>query len=124
MNYLVVALGGAIGACLRFAMMNLCIALRMVSFPYATMMINILGSFFIGLLAFYLVPRFADHVTLRLFLLVGLLGGFTTFSAFSLDALTLINAQRYMAALSYAIGSVVFCIIAASAGMLLANKIR
>lgn len=124
MNYLLVAIGGAMGASLRFAVMNLCIALRMVAFPYATMLVNIVGSFFIGLLAFYLLHRFANNIGLRLFLLVGLLGGFTTFSAFSLDTLTLINSQRYLASLIYIVGSVVLSIAAAAAGMFLANKIR
>lgn len=124
MNYLLVAIGGGIGACLRFAVMNLCITLRMITFPYATLMVNIVGSFFIGLLAFYLLHRFTDNVALRIFLLVGLLGGFTTFSAFSLDTITLINAQRYLAGFTYILGSVVLCITAAGAGMFLANKIR
>lgn len=124
MNYFWVAIGGAIGASLRYAVMNVCITLRLISFPFATLTVNILGSFLIGLLSFYFLYRFTDNSTLRLFFIVGILGAFTTFSAFSLDTINLFMQHRYVAAISYILASVILCLLAALAGMLIINKLR
>ena len=120
-NILVVALGGGLGSVLRYLMTLGTMRLVKYDFPFATMLINILGSFVIGVLAFYLIERYAQYLSLRLFLIIGILGGFTTFSSYSLDVLHLIIEQRIGAAILYAAGSVVLSLFAVYLGMLVAK---
>lgn len=117
-NILAVALGGALGAVLRYLVTLGSMRFIKYDFPFATMFINILGSFLMGVLAFYLLERYVQHLSLRLFLTVGILGGFTTFSSYSLDVLHLIIEQRMLAAVLYATGSVVISLFAVYLGML------
>ncbi|MEO6433482.1 MAG: CrcB family protein, partial [Sphingomicrobium sp.] len=86
-------------------------------FPGATMVVNILGSFAMGLLAGWFLARPGASQQLRLFLTTGLLGGFTTFSAFSLDAAVLIERHAYAAAAAYVLGSVAGAIAALFVGL-------
>ena len=111
MTYLLVALGGAMGATLRYA-----IGMAVV-FPFGTLLVNIIGSFAIGI-AFVAF----DHSTrAHPFVLTGLLGGFTTFSAFSLDTLKLIEAGRIASAGLYAGASLGASVLAVFAGVMLAR---
>lgn len=104
LTVLQVALGGAIGASLRFAVTAL------VAFPFGTLAVNVAGSFLMGL-AFVLL---ADKGMERWmpFTMAGVLGGFTTFSAFSLDTLKLYEAGRIGAAGGYIVASVVLSLLA------------
>ena len=111
-----VGLGGAIGAIARFLIGI------WVLFPYGTMAANILGGFLMGLLVGWLVTKDGGH-NLRLFLGVGVLGGFTTFSAFSLDAWQIIEKGRYGTFAAYAGGSVVLSILALALGLILARQL-
>ena len=104
MSYLVVSLGGAIGALMRFALG------QQLPFPFGTLSVNIIGSFFMGLSFVYLTSRFDDRITLLL--MTGGLGGFTTFSAFSLDVYRLYETGRNIFAVGY-IGLSVFGSLAA-----------
>jgi CrcB protein len=90
-------------------------------FPWGTLLINILGSLVIGLVAAVtLTPaRVAMHPDLRVFLMVGVCGGFTTFSAFSLQTLELMQAGDIAPAAGYIVGSVVLCLAAVWSGWLL-----
>lgn len=98
MQFLYVGLGGFFGAGLRFALSSwLSRALPHALFPYGTMAVNVLGCLLIGFLAAYRQPL---DPALRLFLMVGLLGGFTTFSTFALETLTL--AQQNQSGLAFA----------------------
>ena len=119
-----VALGGAIGAALRYANGGLAMRLLGSGFPYGTMFVNILGSFLMGFAAFYMLERmdgsFARYAPL---VLTGVLGGFTTFSAFSLDALFMLERSRFLAAGIYMGGSVAFAMLALFAGMALARSL-
>jgi len=119
-----VALGGAIGASMRYASGGVAIRLFGTGFPYGTMFVNIIGSFLMGLAAIYLMERmdgsFARYAP---FVMTGVLGGFTTFSAFSLDALFLIERSRFVAAAIYMGGSVILAMLALAAGMALARMI-
>ncbi len=119
-----VALGGAIGAALRYASGGIAMRLLGSGFPYGTMLVNILGSFLMGFAAFYMLERmdgsFARYAP---FILTGVLGGFTTFSAFSLDAVFLIERSRYGAAAIYMGGSVALAMLALFAGMALARSL-
>ena len=112
--WIAVALGGAIGSMGRFWLAGAMAALTGPRFPWGTLLINVLGSALIGLVAgLTLAPaRMGMHPDLRIFLMTGVCGGFTTFSAFSLQTLELMQAGDVVPAMGYAIGSVVLCVIA------------
>ncbi|HEX3939604.1 MAG TPA: fluoride efflux transporter CrcB [Xanthobacteraceae bacterium] len=117
MAFLIVFLGGGIGAAIRHAV-NLAAA-RFIggSFPFGTMTINVLGSFAMGLIAEYFALRRGLPQHWRLFLTTGVLGGFTTFSAFSLEAALLYERGQLVSAAIYVGGSVVLAIAALFAGL-------
>jgi len=106
MLYLIVFLGAGIGGALRHGVNVGAARLFGFGFPYGTLLVNIAGSFLMGLLAGYFAfrPGIGQHA--RLFLTTGILGGFTTFSAFSLDTALLIERHSYGMAAGYAVGSV------------------
>lgn len=112
-TWLAVAAGGALGSVARFWMTGAIAALTGPRFPYGTLLINSLGSLVIGGVAGYaLMPnRVALHPDLRIFLMVGICGGFTTFSAFSLQTLELLLAGAIVPALLYIAGSVGLCLV-------------
>lgn len=117
------AIGGALGSAARFWLTGLMVSLTGPRFPWGTLLINVLGSFVIGLVAgLTLVPeRVAWHPDVRIFLMTGVCGGFTTFSAFSLQTLELLQAGEAGAAASYAVASVLLCLAFTWAGFLLAR---
>jgi CrcB protein len=119
--YLAVAVGGAMGSVARFWLAGVMTTLTGPRFPWGTLLINVLGSFVIGLVAAAtLTPeRIAMHPTMRIFLMTGVCGGFTTFSAFSLQTLELMQGGELVPAFGYAVGSVVLCVIATYCGWLL-----
>ena len=119
-----VALGGAIGASLRFLSGSVILRAMGSGFPYGTMFVNIVGSFLMGFLAFYMLERMDGSFSrFAPFLLTGLLGGFTTFSAYSLDALYLLERGRYASASVYMGGSVILAIGALFLGMTIARSL-
>lgn len=113
-TWIAVAVGGAIGSVGRFWLAGAMAALTGPRFPWGTLLINVLGSFIIGLVAgLTLTPaRVGMHPDLRIFLMTGICGGFTTFSAFSLQTVELMQAGAVVPAMGYAIGSVLLCVIA------------
>ena len=120
-----VFVGGGLGASLRYAIVQVVSREAIAgssSFPYAILAINVLGSFAIGALA-QIVSRetFANMMFSHPFLIPGILGGFTTFSAFSLDTLTLLQSGKVLTAAIYVVCSVVFSIFAAYLGYILAK---
>ncbi len=119
--WVAVALGGAIGSVGRFWLASVMTALTGPRYPWGTLLINVLGSFVIGLVGgFTLTPgRVGVHPDIRIFLMTGVCGGFTTFSAFSLQTLELLQAGDVVPALGYGAGSVVLCVLATYAGWLL-----
>jgi fluoride exporter len=118
-GFFTVALGGAIGSAARHGV-NLIANQWGNSFPYGTFAVNVFGSFVMGLLAAILTTKFAGAESMRLFWLTGLLGGFTTFSAFSLDAFNLFQQGQSGTALTYVLASVILSILALVAGFTLA----
>jgi CrcB protein len=88
-------------------------------FPFGTLIVNVLGSFLIGLLAGYFAFRPGVPQDVRLFLTTGILGGFTTFSAFSLDAALLIERNAHALAAAYVLGSVTASLVALFLGLAL-----
>lgn len=119
-DFLFVGLGGGIGAILRYA-------ISMVpykgSFPISTLCINLIGAIFIG----FVVGWFAQHAhankEVLLFLKIGVCGGFTTFSSFSLEVYTLWTKNQFFVGGSYAILSVVLCILGVGLGQILARTL-
>ncbi len=110
-----IAAGGAVGAVARFGVVSGADRLGL-AFPWGTLLVNVAGSFLIGL-AFGLLAhhaRFDDLV--RPFFVVGVLGAFTTFSAFSMETVLLLNDARWLPALAYIAASVLVCVVAAWAG--------
>jgi CrcB protein len=122
--FLLVGAGGAIGAMARFGVGTLVGRLWPMSFPLATLLINILGSLamglFVGLMARWLPAWQSDA---RLFVAVGILGGFTTFSSFSLDTITLIERGELLQAGLYVLLSVVLCLIGLYLGLLMTRGV-
>lgn len=121
-NLLLVVVGGGIGAGIRH-LTNMS-AMRLVgpNFPWGTMAINIVGSFAMGLFIAMLMRRGGSN-ELRLFVATGILGGFTTFSAFSLDFATLWERGATLPAFGYALASVIGAIIALFLGLWLARTV-
>ncbi|MFT3789137.1 MAG: fluoride efflux transporter CrcB [Tepidisphaeraceae bacterium] len=112
-QFLLVAFGGAFGASLRFAV-NLLFARTLgpnTTFPWATLVVNLVGCLMIGVLTAAVIERWPGHAsTLRPLLIVGVLGGFTTFSSFALETSNLIEEKRLLAAASYVLASNVGCV--------------
>lgn len=123
LNLLIIALGGALGAVSRFLLGNGLSRALGSALPYGTFVINIVGCFAMGLLMTIIVDREMIPAAWRLFLCVGFLGGFTTFSSFGYEALMLLTEGRMLAALAYAGGSVVLGLVAAAAGVLCARAV-
>jgi CrcB protein len=121
--YLAVAVGGALGSVTRFWLTGVMMALTGARFPWGTLLINALGSFIIGLVAgLTLTPeRLGWHPSIRILLMIGFCGGFTTFSAFSLQALELIQTGEMAMALGYMVASVALCLAFTYGGWLLAR---
>lgn len=114
---LLVALGGGLGACLRYLVAQWTLASFGPGLPFGTWTVNIVGAFAMGLLAGLLARVDAGGGELRLLLGVGLLGGFTTFSAFSLEVFNMINRGEIGLAAAYAISSVAGSVLALMTGV-------
>lgn len=121
-NVLLVALGGGLGAAARFSV-SLAIPARADAWPLATFLINVAGSLAIGVLAGWLSTRGEAGEQWRLFLGVGVLGGFTTFSAYSLETLRMIERNDWLGASTYSIGSVLAGLAAVAIGMMFAKRV-
>lgn len=117
--YLIVMLGGAIGAAFRFHLSRVALAQLGSAFPWGTFIANLLGGLLMGILAGVLVDEGANGEPLRLFLGVGVLGGFTTFSAFSLEAFHMLQRGDAAMAASYAVSSVAGSVLLVIAGFYL-----
>lgn len=120
MHWLLVFVGGGLGAIARHGVSRMGLTLLGPGFPWWTMAVNIVGSFLIGLLAGLFGALETGH-GVRLFVTTGFLGGFTTFSAFSLDALTLWERGAMLHAGLYVTGSVIASLIAAAAGLIISR---
>jgi CrcB protein len=117
MSYLLVFVGGGLGATLRHLINLTCARFMGTGFPWGTFIINISGSTVMGLIAGYLAFKGEASQPWRLFLMTGILGGYTTFSAFSLDTALLYERGEIGLAAAYVIGSVVLSIAGLFAGL-------
>ncbi len=122
MQWLAIALGGALGSVLRFAAVGYLTPLFNYRFPLGTFVVNIVGSFLIGVAYVLLVEKTTLSAEWRLFFITGVLGGFTTFSAFSLELLKLFQEGYAFTAIAYAGSSVILGLLMAFVGMTLAQK--
>ncbi|MDX9765799.1 MAG: fluoride efflux transporter CrcB [Ectothiorhodospiraceae bacterium] len=123
MQWLAIAAGGAVGSALRFWMSSGVYALTGRGFPWGTLAVNVLGSLLIGFLSVLLIERLNLDPVWRAAVLIGLLGGFTTFSTFSLETLNLIEQGALLRAAVNAVSSVLLCLVAAWVGLILARQL-
>jgi CrcB protein len=119
--YLLVALGGAIGSVSRFWLSGLVAARYGETFPWGTLVINVTGSFIIGIFGSLTTPEYSNphRATIIQFFMIGICGGYTTFSSFSLQTLNLMRDREWLYAGGNVILSVVLCLIAVWLGYLL-----
>jgi fluoride exporter len=120
---LAVALGGAIGAVARHVFAAQVTRFAGEGFPWGILTVNVLGSFVMGVLAEGFALRWNAPLEARAFLTVGILGGFTTFSSFSLDAMLLMERGQWVAAALYMIGSVVLAVGGLFCGLVLVRQL-
>jgi CrcB protein len=122
-NYIAVALGGVIGCCARLGVNQLVHERWAQAFPLATLLINVSGCLVMGFLFFYTLEQVSISPVLRLGLLTGVLGGFTTFSAFSIETLLLVQDNKLAQAALYVTLSMVLCLAAVFAGAYAARSL-
>jgi CrcB protein len=122
-KYLVVMLGGAIGAVSRYIVGVVVVRFYSATFPLGTFLINVTGSFFIGVFMTLFLNRPSFHANWRLFLVTGILGGYTTFSSFEWEALTALRNGAGSVALLYLAASVVLGLGSAWLGLVAANRL-
>ena len=121
--FVLIFLGGGLGAISRHLAAMAVMRISGPGFPWGTMVVNIVGSLAMGLLIAWLARRSSGDADLRFLLATGFLGGFTTFSAFSLDAVTLYERGALTAAAAYVIASVTVSILALFGGLWLARQL-
>lgn len=109
-NYVIVSLGAALGGVFRYGLSKATHSFLPISFPYGTLIVNITGSFLLGLIMFYLDPREIISARMRLFLTVGFCGGFTTFSTFSYETITLCRDSEFLIAGFNILANIIFCL--------------
>ena len=120
-TYLAIAFGGALGTVSRYWLTVSIERFNGTGFPLGTFMVNLLGSFLIGLLYILFAEKLSVADQWRPVIITGFLGAMTTFSTFSLDALLLFQQGHYNTALFYVLSSVMICIFAAYVGMQIAR---
>ena len=122
-TYVAIAVGGTVGCWARYGMTNLVQTIYGRDFPYATMSINLLGSFLMGFLFIETLERLPTSPELRTGILTGFLGGFTTFSTFSMESVLLVEQGYVLRALLYMALSTTLGFVAAFGGAYLARNL-
>ncbi len=125
--YLWIAVGGALGSMARYWCTGVAARMFGETFPWGTLFINIFGSLLIGFFVALTSPeggRYIVDPNIRAFVTVGICGGFTTFSAFSLQTLVLMQEGEWLHAGGYVLGSVALCLVAVWVGYLLATQLN
>ena len=118
MNFLLVFLGGGIGASARYGLQGVVYRVTGANFPYGTLVVNVLGSFIIGFLMTFFEERFLVNPSLRVFLAIGILGGFTTFSSFSYETMVMFRDGSYGLGILNVATSVLLCLGASWLGII------
>ena len=122
-GYIMVLLGGGVGSVLRFLISTVIMTRTGSRFPLGTVFINITGSFLIGLLMTLLTERLSPNPNLRLLLVTGFLGGYTTFSSFGWESAKMFEAGEWLRASTYVLASVILGLLLSAAGIRLANRL-
>ena len=120
---LAIGIGGAIGSLLRFWMSTWVHSFAGRGFPYGTLTVNVLGCLVMGVLFVVLTERLSDNVVLRAGLLIGVLGGFTTFSSFSIETFNLIEQGAHLKALANMALSLVLCVGGTWLGVIIGRQL-
>lgn len=120
---LAIALGGALGSVLRYLVSSKINQLIPINFPYGTLVVNVTGCFLIGFLSILLVERLSLSAIWRAGILIGFLGGFTTFSSFSLDTLKLYENGAWLAAGMNVLSTTLLCLLATLLGIFLGRNL-
>ena len=110
--FIAIFLGGGCGALSRYLIIDQMNKLGTNSFPYGTMLVNVLGAFLIGIVYYLLMSKIIISEQLKVFITIGFLGGFTTFSSFNLDFFRLIESGNIFPALMYALATLLTTIVA------------
>src|SRR5579875_730816 len=121
--YLAIAIGGTLGCWARYAMTNLIQSIYGRDFPYATLLINVLGSFLMGFLFIETLERLAVSPYIRIGILTGFLGGFTTFSTFAMETLLLAEQGEGGKSILYVALSLILGFFAAFSGAYIARNL-
>lgn len=121
--YIAIAIGGSLGAVSRYWMSSTTYHWLGQGFPYGTLTVNLLGSLLMGFLSVLLVHRFQVSEAIRIGLLAGFLGSFTTFSTFAMDTLQLAGNEAIIKAIVYVLLSALLCILGAWAGLVTAKQL-
>ena len=117
MHWFAVAIGGALGSIARYALSTYIFDISSHKFPYATLIVNVLGTLVMGILFVVIVERAAMPAEMRSLLMIGFVGAFTTFSTFSLDALGLWQNGHIFMSLVYMLATIILCLIAISSAI-------
>jgi CrcB protein len=120
---LAIAAGGAVGSVLRFLMSTWVHSFAGRGFPYGTLTVNVLGSLVMGFLFVLFLDRLTDNAVLRAGILIGALGGFTTFSSFSIETFNLFEQGAVLKALLNMAGSLVLCVGATWIGVIIGRQV-
>jgi CrcB protein len=120
---LAIAAGGAVGSVLRFWMSTWVHSFAGRSFPYGTLTVNVVGCLAMGFLFVLFVDRLSDNAVLRAGILIGVLGGFTTFSSFSIETFNLIEQGAWFKAVVNMTGSLLLCVGATWVGVILGRQV-
>ncbi len=120
---LAIGIGGAIGSLLRFWMSTWVHSFAGRGFPYGTLTVNVLGCLVMGVLFVLFTERFSDNTVLRAGVLIGVLGGFTTFSSFSIETFNLIEQGAHLKALANMALSLVLCVSGTWLGVIIGRQI-
>ena len=121
MTYLLIGIGGFLGANARYLLGGWIAERYGTAFPYGTLVINVSGSFILGFFLVFVSERVFAHPHLRVFFAIGFLGAYTTFSTFSFESLALIQERSYLLAIANMVGSVLLGLTAALVGMIVAR---
>jgi CrcB protein len=119
---LAIAIGGAIGSVLRYVISTEVQRFIRIEFPYGVLLVNVLGCFLVGLLATLFIERIEVLPLWRAAILIGFLGGFTTFSTFTNDTINMLQVGEVISALLYIMLSVILCLTGTWVGVLLARS--
>ena len=122
-NSLLVFIGAGCGGVARYGVSRFSLNLWGANFPWGTLIANVTGSLLMGLLAIIILERFGHlNEILRPLILIGFLGGYTTFSAFSIESINLLEGGQYTSLVFYVLASVILCLVAAWVGVLIGKN--